>query len=208
VFRDRRGSLRRRLLTAFVLVAAMSVVLLTAAALVGTDRGVNAAQSSDRRLAADWAAAAVADAYQRSGGWNGTDLRPAQAIADAADAQLVVRDADAAMMWPGHAPSSAGPGTGMQSTADTVSAGVVVDGTVVGTVYLVFGHLSTATGRSVAWTWVAAAAIVALALALAAGGLCHPPPHPPRHRGDRRGPCVRARRPHGPLTGRRTGRTH
>lgn len=163
---DRGGSLRRRLLVAFSAVAAVSVVLLTIAALIGTDRGVNAAQAADRRQAAQRAAAAVAQGYQKAGGWGGTDLAPAQAIADAAGAQLVVRDANMAMMWPGLAPANAGPGMTARSNADSESAPIVVDGRQVGTALLLFSH-TTPAGRGVAWIWVAVAAAGALVIAFA-----------------------------------------
>lgn len=164
-----RGSLGPRLLSAFGAVALISVLLLTAAALIGTDRGVNAAQSADRRQTAERAATMVAQAYQHSGGWQGIDVAGARAVADAAGAQLVVRDASMAMMWPGHAPASAGPGMRDESAADTESAAVLVDGQQVGTVVLVFGRSSTGTGRTVAWLWVAGAAAVALLVAFLIG---------------------------------------
>jgi len=158
--------LHRRLLIAFAAVAAVSVILLTVAALIGTGRGVSAAQAADRRQATARAASAVAQAYQRSGGWTDANLAPAQAIADAAGAQLIVRDAGMAMMWPGHAPSNAGPG--IQSTSDTESAPVVADGRTVGTAVLVFSHsASTGAGRIVATTPVALAALAALLIAAA-----------------------------------------
>jgi two-component system sensor histidine kinase BaeS len=53
------------LLVAFSAVAVVSVVLLTVAALIGTDRGVTAAQDADRLQAALRAAAAVAQATKR-----------------------------------------------------------------------------------------------------------------------------------------------
>lgn len=165
----KRGkSLRGRLLAAFSAVAAVSVVLLTIAALIGTDRGVNAAQDADRRQAAQRAATAAAQAYQRVGSWGGADLAPAQAIAESAGAQLVVRDASMAMMWPGHAPANAGPGMGSLSNADSETGPIVVDGRQVGTAVLVFSHsTSSGAGRSVAWVWVAAAAAGALIIAFA-----------------------------------------
>jgi len=163
-----RATLRTRLLAAFGAVAVISVVLLTAAALIGTDRGVTAAQSADRQQAADRTAAAVAQAYQRAGGWQNIDLAAAQAIADAAGAQLVVRDTSMTMMWPGHAPANAGPGMGGQSAADTTSAVVAVDETQVGTAVLMFSRSSAGSGRTIAWRWVAAAAAITLVVALAA----------------------------------------
>lgn len=153
---------------AFSVVAAVSVVLLTIAALIGTDRGIGVAQDAERRLAARRAASAVAQAYQKVGGWRGTDLAPAQAIAEAAGAQLVVRDAQMAMMWPGHAPANAGPGMNSQSNADSQSTPIVVDGRQVGTALLVSSYSAPPeTGRSVAWIWVTVAAAAALAIALA-----------------------------------------
>ncbi len=160
--------LHRRLLLAFAAVAAVSVALLTVAALIGTDRGVSAVQAADRRDAATRAAASVAQAYQRSGGWTGVNLAPAQAIADAAGAQLIVRDAGMAMMWPGRAPSNAGPGMGTQPSAETESAPIAVGGQTVGTAVLVFGHTaSTGAGRITATTPVILAAAAALLIAAA-----------------------------------------
>jgi two-component system sensor histidine kinase BaeS len=153
---------------AFSAVAAVAVVLLTIAALIGTDRGIGVAQDAERRLAAQRAASAVAQAYQKAGGWGRADLAPAQAIVEAAGAHLVVRDADMTMMWPGHAPGNAGPGMTSRSNADSHSAPIVVDGRQVGTALLLFSHsISPETGRSVAWIWVTVAAAGALAIALA-----------------------------------------
>lgn len=160
-----RSPLGRRLLAAFVLVALFSVVVLTLAALVGTDRGLATTQRTERQQAAGRAAAAAAAAYERAQGWPGADLGAAAAIADAAGARLVVQDVDGAMLWPGR---GMGPGAGGVH-ADTagaalVEAAVVVSGQPVGTVRL--GFPAVTAGRTVAWSWVIGAAAVALAAAL------------------------------------------
>ncbi len=62
--------LGRRLLLAFVLVAITSVLVLSGAALVGVDRGMQASQRADHEQIA-WsaaAAAAAADAYRQAEG--------------------------------------------------------------------------------------------------------------------------------------------
>lgn len=160
------GPLGRRLLAAFVAVALSSVAVLTLAALVGTGRGLEAAQQDARGQAADRAAELAADAYRTAGGWPGADLAPVRAVAGAAGAQLVVRDAGGGMVWPGR-----GHGTGAHRLPGGVP--VTVAGEQVGTVSLTFtgGGAGGAGGRAVAWSWVAAAAAVALLVALAASWL-------------------------------------
>ncbi|HEU5107217.1 MAG TPA: sensor histidine kinase, partial [Micromonosporaceae bacterium] len=101
--------LGRRLLAAFVLVALSSVAVLTVAALIGTDRGMATAHRTEREQAAGRAAASAGDAYARARGWPGADLSAASAIADAAGARLVVRNASGTMVWPGR---GMGPGMG------------------------------------------------------------------------------------------------
>jgi len=164
------GPLGRRLLAAFVLVALSSVAVLTAAALVGTARGLESAHRGERQQAAVRVAAAAGDAYAQARGWSGADLSAASAIADAAGARLVVRDSDGAMAWPGR---GLGPGMGGRNT-DTAAGGVVeapvvVAGQRVGTVRLAFTAAVTG-GEAVAWSWVIGAALVALAAALAVSG--------------------------------------
>ncbi|WFE26002.1 HAMP domain-containing sensor histidine kinase [Solwaraspora sp. WMMD791] len=162
------GPLGRRLLAAFATVALSSVLILTIAALIGTDRGLATAERANRAAVAARTADAAADGYSATGGWAGADLTAAQAVAEAAGAQLVVRDATGAMVWPGRAPVGAGPGRGAHDTTSFgATATVRVAGQNVGTVELRFGHTSVAGGRAVAWQWVAVAAAAALLLALA-----------------------------------------
>ncbi|MFI7547442.1 ATP-binding protein [Actinoplanes sp. NPDC049599] len=164
-----RSPLGRRLLAAFLFVALSSVAVLTAAALVGTARGLTSAQQSDRRQAAARTAEAVAAAYQQAGGWAGADLSAASAIAGAAGARLVVQDDDDQMVWPGRGMGPGMSGMHAAATAAVVEAPVVAGAQTVGSVRLAFTTTATA-GRAVAWSWVLGAAAVALLTALAAAG--------------------------------------
>lgn len=171
------GPLGRRLFAAFAVVALASVALLTVAALVGTDRGLSSAHQADRQRTASRVAAAAADAYRTAGGWASADLSAARSIATGAGAVLTVRDADDEMMSGGsgagseneHGMSGSGPGHHGQGTGSGpgASATVVVNGSTVGSVHLVFSADSGSAGLSVAWGWVVGAAVGALALALA-----------------------------------------
>ncbi|WP_028808995.1 HAMP domain-containing sensor histidine kinase [Streptomyces sp. 351MFTsu5.1] len=170
------GPLGRRLFAAFAVVALASVALLTAAALVGTDRGLSSAHQADRQRAADRVAVAAADAYRAAGDWTSADLSAARSLASGAGAVLTVRDAEGETVSGDsgsgsedeHGMSGSGRwhhGQGMGS-GPSASAPVVVDGSTVGSVSLVFSAGSGSAGRSVAWGWVAVAAVGALALAL------------------------------------------
>jgi two-component system sensor histidine kinase BaeS len=153
------GPLGRRLLAAFLLVALSSVAALTVAALVATDRGLATAELQEQRQVSTRVAAAAADAYARSGTWNHADLAGASALADAAGARLVVRDAVGGMVWPGH-----GMGSGMAGPHggdDVVESDVMVGAERVGSVRLAF-VAGVPQGRTVAWSWVAGAAAAAL----------------------------------------------
>ncbi|WP_405541126.1 HAMP domain-containing histidine kinase [Streptomyces phaeochromogenes] len=160
----------------FAVVALASVALLTVAALVGTDRGLSSAHQADRQHTASRVAAAAAAAYRTAGGWASADLSAARSVATGADAVLTVRDAEDEVMSGGsgagsedeHGMSGSGPGHHGQGTGSGpgASAPVVVDGSTVGSVRLVFSDDSGSAGRSVAWGWVTAAALGALALAL------------------------------------------
>ena len=70
-----------------MLVAVSSVLVLSVAALIGVDRGVQVARQSDQeQIAARASAAAAGDAYRRAGGWEQADLSEVIAIGDAASA--------------------------------------------------------------------------------------------------------------------------
>jgi two-component system sensor histidine kinase BaeS len=170
------GPLGRRLLLAFVLVAVFSVSILTGAALIGVDRGVQVVQQADRQQVATTAATAAADAYLSSGGWPQADLGRSIAIADAASARLFLFDGDGAAL---HTPSGSaivgdsphGQMKGGPSGSGAVSAPVTVDGVTVGTVRLNFGATAGSQAVSIAWTWIAVAAATALLVAVLASWL-------------------------------------
>lgn len=166
------GHLGRRLLLAFVLVAVSSVLVLVAAALIGVDRGVHAAQQGDREQLALAAAAAAADAYQQAGGWEGAELSRTLAIGDAASARLSIVNTDGTVLA-SSGPGSGNPARGNGGPADSggqgaVTADVIVDGARVGTVRVNLGGNSGTRILDVAWMWIAAAALVALTVAIAA----------------------------------------
>ncbi|MEO6143357.1 MAG: HAMP domain-containing sensor histidine kinase [Dermatophilaceae bacterium] len=167
------GPMGRRLLLAFVLVAVSSVLVLTAAALIGVGRGFQVAEEAGRERAATAAAAAAGDAYQKASGWAGADQSRTSALAEAAGARLFVLDSSGLALVTtsggGHGGQGQGPGMGPGPVGGqgVVNAPVVVDGVSVGTVRLVFEVTGT-TGRDVAWSWIAVAAVVALVVALVA----------------------------------------
>ncbi|SEN79422.1 HAMP domain-containing sensor histidine kinase [Cryobacterium luteum] len=157
----RLGSLGRRLLLAFVMVSISSVLVLSGAALVGVDRGVQA----DRAHIAATAASAGADAYVQAGGWQTADLSRVFAIGAAASARVAVADASGVTLQA----RTGGPGQGRGE--NTVILPIVADDVEVGTVRLSFGGNAGNGVRNVAWTWIGVAAVVALAVALAASWL-------------------------------------
>jgi two-component system sensor histidine kinase BaeS len=187
------GPLGRRLFAAFLVVALSSVAVLTAAALVGADRGLSAARQADRQRTAERCAAAAAAAYEAAGGWPGADLRQARAIADGAGARLLVLDENGSMATgagngPGNGTGNGTGGPGMggsgmggpgmeghgRSGGGTgagpgwVSAPVNVGSHTAGTVRLGYGTSPAGAARGIAWTWIAVAALAALVVAVAA----------------------------------------
>ncbi|MBX3099463.1 MAG: HAMP domain-containing histidine kinase [Salinibacterium sp.] len=160
------GSLGTRLLLAFALVAVSSVLVLTGAALIGVDRGVQAGQQADHQQVADATAAAAAAAYESAGGWAGADLTRAMGAGDAASARVVILDATGATVAStGPGMGSGGMGMGMNSEAVVVP--VVVNDTQVGSVRVAFPTMTTSRVLDVAWSWIIIAAIVALVVAFA-----------------------------------------
>lgn len=183
----RLGPVGHRLLLAFVLVTAFSVVVVTGAALIGVGRGLSSSQDVTRQDAATAAAAAAARAYAAAGTWSGADLSQASAVAEAAGARLFVVSATGESVGlggaagtggmpggPGGPSGQAGQGRGAAGPVGgtgVYSAAVTVDGAQAGTVRLVFPASTLTRARDVAWTWVGVAAAAALLLALAAGWL-------------------------------------
>lgn len=162
------GPLGTRLLVAFVVVALSSIVVLTAAALIGTSRGVTAGEDAQRQEVAVAVANAAASAYGAAGGWSSADLSTTLLVATSAGAQAVVRDASGAVV----ASSPAGEGMGGMGGMGAmgrggITADVVVDGAVVGSVRLGFGaSQGPSTVQTVAWTWILIAAVAAIAVAI------------------------------------------
>lgn len=172
----RLGPLGRRLLAAFLVVALVSVALVTAAALIGTTHGITANRAELRAAAAQGAADAAAEAYVAADGWQDADLRRASAIATAAGARLVVRDAQGEVVsnsGPGEAgDAAAGPPDDAGAGGAAAAAGpnalvrpVVADDVEVGSVRVGFGPTLPGPGQQIAWTWTLAAAIVAMLIA-------------------------------------------
>lgn len=176
------GPLGQRLRWAFLAVAVGTIVLVAVAAFIGTGRGLDTASSKERAVLAERVADAAAVAYQEAGGWGDADLEPASTLAAAGGADLVVVDSDGEVHAHhgangNHSQAGAGVGgqfgsgpadAGVGNAGGTVSAPVVVDGTQVGTVRLVFSTPVPTAARTVAWWWIVAAAVAALVLALLA----------------------------------------
>lgn len=163
------GSLGKRLFLAFALVSVTSVLVLTGAALVGVDRGVQVTQDADRQQVTVAVAEAAAAAYREAGGWASADLTPAISLGDAASARVVVRDATGTVLRSsaGAGATSGGPGAG----SGAVTQSVVVDGAIVGQVQAVFRPGAASRVLDVAWSWILVAAVVALVVAFAASWL-------------------------------------
>ncbi len=165
------GPLGRRFVAAFAVVALLTVALVTAAALIGTNRGLSSQTDQQRQRAAGQAAAAAAVAYARADGWRRADLIGVSALARGAGAAgLLVRDDDGQVVWPAAGdPSRHGPmgGMGLMGTGPlNVTSPVSAQGQRVGEVLLRFPRSSASTaGRPVAWTWILVAASTALVLA-------------------------------------------
>ncbi|GAB2856131.1 sensor histidine kinase [Nocardioides pacificus] len=166
--REALGPLGRRFLLAFAVVVLATVALMTAAGLVGTDRGLASQSDSQREGVADRVAEAAADAYVEAGGWGEADLSRADTVAEGGGAVLLVRDAAGSQVWPARGQGHHGAMSGMPMGADRVSVEVTADGSVVGTALLGFGRATDGSGRPLAWTWILLAGVIALLLALLA----------------------------------------
>ncbi|WP_433229795.1 ATP-binding protein [Actinomadura formosensis] len=162
------AALGPQLFAAFLLVALASTAVLTAAALIGSDRGLVAARQSERDRTAARVAAEAGDAYTAAGGWAGADLRQARVLATAAGARLFVLDARGRIVA---SPAGTGPGRpgghGPVAAAGTVTRTVTAGGTAVGAVRLAFGSPAATSGRNVAWSWILPSAAGAVAVAAA-----------------------------------------
>jgi len=183
---DAIGPLGRRFVVAFALVSLLTVALVAAAGLVGSDRGLASQDDARRQAVADRTAAAVVAAYDEAGGWSGADLGQAAAVARGGGGFLTVRSADGRVLR-SDLGRDGGPGgrfdgprdrmDGMMrdgrmgDLAGTATAPVLVDGETVGSVSVAFATMGDRPGRPVAWAWILVAALAALAAAVAAGWL-------------------------------------
>ena len=161
------GPLGRRLLVAFIVVALSSIVVLTVAALIGTSRGVTAGEDAQRQEIAVAVADAAAQSYATAGGWSGADLSASILMATSAGAQVVVRDRAGEVV--ATSPASQGQGMGGMGGMGRggITADVLVDDEVVGSVRLGFGaSQGPSTIQTVAWTWILVAAAAAIAVAI------------------------------------------
>jgi two-component system sensor histidine kinase BaeS len=162
------GSLGRRFLIASAGVVLVTIALVTAAGLVGSERGLSSQSQSQRQSVAERVADDAAEAYARAGGWDGADLTRAESAAEGGGAVLLVRDADGSAVWPtGGNGMHPGGMQGMGIGAGRVTVDVTVAGDRVGDVVLAFGPAGDS-GRPLAWTWIIAAGVAALLLALLA----------------------------------------
>ena len=167
------GPLGWRLLAAFLVVAMSSVLVLTAAALIGTAQGLTGDAQARREVQAAQMAERVAAAYTAAGGWQGIDVTRIGATADALDARLVVRDLDGRFVvgWVGNSSGvGAGMGMGMMGRAENSGRWTTVDvqaqGVRIGTLSLGFATAIEGSAQQVAWSWIAAAALAALVVSV------------------------------------------
>jgi two-component system sensor histidine kinase BaeS len=162
------GALGIRLFLAFAVVAMSSVLVLTGAALIGVDRGVQAGQQAEHQRVAEAAADAAAAAYESAGGWPGADLTRAMGISDAASARVAILDAAGSAVASTSGGRGPARGMGMGMSPEAIVVPVVVDGAQVGSVKAMFPAMTTSRVVDVAWSWILVAAIVALIVAFAA----------------------------------------
>jgi two-component system sensor histidine kinase BaeS len=106
------GSLRGRLVLAFVAVAVAAVAALAVVIVLTTRSETGRLSASDRARTTSEAARVLADAYGRAGSWANADLTAAQVFAQDADAVLVVRSADGRGVIAGRDVAAGGRGNG------------------------------------------------------------------------------------------------
>lgn len=117
--RDRRGggTLRLRLLGAFVGVATLSIAAFAALTLWAGRGDINQLVRRQQQQTFANTLTAIADSYRAAGGWSGSDLRAARAIAVSGGALIEIRDRGGALII------RAGRGVGPGSTARLPGAG-------------------------------------------------------------------------------------
>lgn len=111
------GTLRLRLLGAFVGVAAVAIAVFAGLTLWAGRGDVNDLVRRQQEATVASAVGAIADAYHAAGGWSGADLRTARVIAVSGGALLEIRDRDGALVFRagmGLGPGGQGPLHGTQ----------------------------------------------------------------------------------------------
>lgn len=136
---------------AFMLVVAVAILGVSIAAVIGSQRGIAAVERDDRLAIALTVSEEISRAYVSASPSPGADvsnidISDAEALAAAAGAQLSVL-ADT----PGRGPAERG--------RNSVVTPVIVDGQVIGFARLLFTAPPTASGQSIAWTWILVAMI-------------------------------------------------
>lgn len=150
--------LRQRLQVAFVAVAVVAVLLVTVAAMIGSQRGI--AATTARLRTAEQLASMAADAYARADGWTDADFQPVLDSAMSQGARVQVFSLDGQ-------PQLTAMGLGRMGGG--YEQPVLVDGREVGTIRVGFAAARPASGRGIAWTWILVAAAAAVVVAAVAG---------------------------------------
>ncbi len=154
----RLGPIGRRVLVAFLVVAASSVAVLVVATFIGVDLSRAEATRIERERMAENMAVLAGVAYGESGDWTGPQLARIEEQADAEGGHFIVVAPDEAVVFGGPV------GEGFRDRAFT--APVVVDGEQVALSYLAFRESAERAPAGVSTTWLVAAMAVAAAVAL------------------------------------------
>ena len=152
------GPIGRRVLAAFLVVALSSILVLILATVIGVDLSRSATTRAERQHLASDTAMQAGIAYAKAGTWQAVALPEAEADTQAAGAHLVVVDPAEDVVYGG--PVGAG------FRAGAASAAVVVDGEVVGTVYLGFPDGASQAPPALSTPWLLATTTFTVLLAL------------------------------------------
>ncbi len=149
------GQVGRRLLVAFIAVTLAAVLMVTVAALIGSQRGI--AASSARQQVTEDVAVMAGQAYAVTGDWATADLEATRAFAESEGLRLQIFNAAGQPLLAG------GPGIG-----GGYQQPVIVAGEQVGSVRAGFGGSPAQTGQGIAWRWILSATAAALVVAVMA----------------------------------------
>ena len=152
------GPIGRRVLVAFLVVAASSVAVLVAATFIGVDLSRAEATRIERERMAENMAVLAGVAYGETGAWTGPQLARIEEQADAQGGHFIVVAPDEEVVFGGPV------GEGFRDKAFT--APVVVDGDQVALSYLAFRESAERAPAGVSTTWLVAALAVAATVAV------------------------------------------